>query len=222
MGSQIVVFVCEAIAAHRNQICRPCAACWMQVGWSSTFWWLSTTRPAMGTLATPPPCTLSASAPPSTKVWDGLPVVGSLQAAAQHALCLHTIRFPGSITAGLPSTHLYADAITAVGRVLEHYDTDKQFPAWGFGAALPPSGAVSHCFALNGNPADPEVAGVQGILQAYRQTLSSVRLSGPTLFAPIINAAAQVKPQALVPGAATCNSPAPLLSGTPPIEKRAI
>lgn len=77
--------------------------------------------------------------------------------------------------------------------MLEHYDTDKQFPAWGFGAALPPSGAVSHCFALNGNPADPEVAGVQGILQAYRHTLSSVRLSGPTLFAPIINAAAQVR-----------------------------
>jgi hypothetical protein len=80
-----------------------------------------------------------------------------------------------------------------VGAVLEHYDTDKQFPAWGFGAALPPSGTVSHCFALNGNPADPEVAGVQGILEAYRHTLSSVRLSGPTLFAPIITTAAQVR-----------------------------
>lgn len=55
-----------------------------------------------------------------------------------------------------------------MGRVLEHYDTDKRFPAYGFGAALPPSGATSHCFALNFNPANPEVAGVQGILQAYR------------------------------------------------------
>ena len=79
-----------------------------------------------------------------------------------------------------------------MGNVLEHYDTDKLFPAWGFGAALPPANIVSHCFALNGNPADPEVAGVQGILQAYRQTLSSVRLSGPTLFAPIITAASDV------------------------------
>jgi hypothetical protein len=102
----------------------------------------------------------------------------------------------------------------AVGRVLEHYDTDKQFPAWGFGAALPPNGGVSHCFALNGNPANPEVAGVQGILEAYRHTLSSVRLSGPTLFAPIINAAAQVSP-------GRCSRdfylkcPAPLLLTTP-------
>ena len=52
--------------------------------------------------------------------------------------------------------------------MLEHYDTDKLFPSFGFGAALPPTYTVSHCFALNGNPASPEVAGVQGILAAYR------------------------------------------------------
>jgi hypothetical protein len=52
--------------------------------------------------------------------------------------------------------------------VLEHYDTDKLFPAYGFGAALPPTFQTSHAFALNGTPGQPEVAGVQGILQAYR------------------------------------------------------
>ncbi|EFN58110.1 hypothetical protein CHLNCDRAFT_30221, partial [Chlorella variabilis] len=87
---------------------------------------------------------------------------------------------------------MYEDAISAVGRVLEHYDHDKQFAAYGFGAAVPPTGSVSHCFPLNGNPSNPEVAGVRGILDAYRNTLSTVRLSGPTLFAPIINVAAQV------------------------------
>ncbi|KAL4428006.1 hypothetical protein ABPG75_002095 [Micractinium tetrahymenae] len=89
-------------------------------------------------------------------------------------------------------TTQYEDAISAVGLVLEHYDTDKLFPCWGFGAALPPAGTTSHCFALNGNAAHPEVQGVQGILEAYRQALMTVRLSGPTLFAPIINAAAQL------------------------------
>ncbi|KAL4445388.1 hypothetical protein ABPG77_011213 [Micractinium sp. CCAP 211/92] len=88
-------------------------------------------------------------------------------------------------------TTQYEDAISAVGLVLEHYDTDKRFPCWGFGAALPPAGTTSHCFALNGNAGNPEVQGVKGILEAYRQALMSVRLSGPTLFAPIINAAAQ-------------------------------
>lgn len=75
--------------------------------------------------------------------------------------------------------------------MLEHYDTDRRFPAFGFGAELH-SGGVSHCFPLNGQ-ANPEVAGVAGILQAYRQTLSTVRLSGPTLFAPLIKTAAQVR-----------------------------
>lgn len=68
----------------------------------------------------------------------------------------------------LPRPAPPADAITAVGSVLEHYDTDRRFPAFGFGASLPPAGQTSHCFALNGNPSSPDVAGVQGILQAYR------------------------------------------------------
>lgn len=55
-----------------------------------------------------------------------------------------------------------------MGLVLEHYDTDKRFPCWGFGAALPPAGTTSHCFALNGNAGNPEVQGVKGILEAYR------------------------------------------------------
>lgn len=67
-----------------------------------------------------------------------------------------------------PACLLHADAISAVGFVLEHYDHDKLFPTYGFGAQLPPTNVVSHCFPLNGNPHNPEVAGVQGILQAYR------------------------------------------------------
>lgn len=90
---------------------------------------------------------------------------------------------------------VYEKAIAAVGAVLEGYDTDKQFPAFGFGAALPPSGAANHCFPLNGMPGSPEVEGIQGILQAYRQVVHSVRLSGPTLFAPIIAEAARIASQ---------------------------
>lgn len=52
--------------------------------------------------------------------------------------------------------------------MLEFYDHDKMFPCYGFGAGLPPNNVTSHCFPLNGNAHNPEVAGVQGILQAYR------------------------------------------------------
>ncbi|GBG84784.1 hypothetical protein CBR_g39161 [Chara braunii] len=85
----------------------------------------------------------------------------------------------------------YEQAISAVGRVLEFYDTDKVFQAWGFGARVA-SGMVSHCFNLNGNPYNPDVTGVEGILEAYSKALNSVSLAGPTLFAPVISTSSQI------------------------------
>ncbi|XP_025108559.1 copine-8-like [Pomacea canaliculata] len=81
----------------------------------------------------------------------------------------------------------YATAILAVGTIIQDYDTDKLFPALGFGARLPPDGIVSHEFALNGNPQNPYCQGVQGVLDAYHRTISAVQLYGPTNFAPCIN-----------------------------------
>ncbi|XP_056403941.1 copine-1 [Hyla sarda] len=81
----------------------------------------------------------------------------------------------------------YLTAIWCVGNVVQDYDTDKQFPAFGFGAQVPPDWKVSHEFALNFNPSNPYCAGVQGVVDAYRQALPQVRLYGPTNFSPIIN-----------------------------------
>lgn len=47
-------------------------------------------------------------------------------------------------------------AILEVGEVLQFYDSDKRFPAWGFGAR-PIDGPVSHCFNLNGSSSYCEV-----------------------------------------------------------------
>ncbi|KAJ3043826.1 Copine-5 [Rhizophlyctis rosea] len=81
----------------------------------------------------------------------------------------------------------YEEAIYAVGTILEAYDTDKSYPATGFGAQV--SGQpVSHYFPLNMNPQNPEVAGVAGIMETYQYALSMVKLYGPTNFAPTINA----------------------------------
>ncbi|KAM8945625.1 copine-1 [Pelodytes ibericus] len=81
----------------------------------------------------------------------------------------------------------YLTAIWCVGNVVQDYDTDKQFPAFGFGAQVPPSWQVSHEFALNFNSNNPYCAGIQGVVDAYRQALPQVRLYGPTNFSPIIN-----------------------------------
>ena len=42
----------------------------------------------------------------------------------------------------------YQRALRAVGEIIQDYDSDKLFPALGFGAKLPPQGAVSHQFFL--------------------------------------------------------------------------
>uniref|UniRef100_A0A671W806 Copine Vb n=1 Tax=Sparus aurata TaxID=8175 RepID=A0A671W806_SPAAU len=81
----------------------------------------------------------------------------------------------------------YAMALKAVGEIIQDYDSDKMFPALGFGAKLPPDGRVSHEFPLNGNIENPYCNGIEGILEAYHQSLRTVQLYGPTNFAPVVN-----------------------------------
>jgi hypothetical protein len=89
----------------------------------------------------------------------------------------------------------YAQAILAVGRVIEFYDNDKMFPLFGFGGKAPGGSVANHCFALNGDEVHPEVAGVQGILNTYYRSLQLIQLSGPTIFSQIINRAADTARQ---------------------------
>lgn len=83
----------------------------------------------------------------------------------------------------------YECAIQSVGEILAQYDSDQLFPAYGFGAKLPPQyRKMSPCFALTGTE-DPNCAGIDGVLEAYRHTLYNVRFHGPTEFAEIIRTA---------------------------------
>ena len=65
----------------------------------------------------------------------------------------------------------YEKALNWVGSIIEPYDADKSYPVFGFGGSpshIPGLRGTSHCFALNGNPANPEIFGVQNILATYR------------------------------------------------------
>ncbi|PWA89020.1 calcium-dependent phospholipid-binding Copine family protein [Artemisia annua] len=90
----------------------------------------------------------------------------------------------------------YQQAIMEVGEVIQVYDYDKRFPAWGFGGRMF-DGSVSHCFNLNGQAGNFEVEGVHGIMTAYQSALHTVSLHGPTLFGQIINQAAEIAGQSL-------------------------
>ncbi|GAB4835884.1 Protein BONZAI 3 [Ancistrocladus abbreviatus] len=90
----------------------------------------------------------------------------------------------------------YQQAIMEVGEVIQFYDSDRHFPAWGFGGRTT-DGTISHCFNLNGSPYISEVEGIEGIMSAYAAALRSVGLAGPTLFGKVINTAAEIAAQSL-------------------------
>ncbi|XP_041096079.1 copine-1 [Polyodon spathula] len=102
-------------------------------------------------------------------------------------------RSPDSLHYMSPSgMNQYLTALWAVGQVIQDYDTDKLFPAFGFGACVPPDSKVSHEFPLNFNPSSPYCQGITGVVEAYRAALPQVKLYGPTNFSPIINHVARI------------------------------
>nr|KAF6300381.1 copine 3 [Myotis myotis] len=96
--------------------------------------------------------------------------------------------FPDSLHYISPNgVNEYLTAIWSVGVVVQDYDADKMFPAFGFGAQIPPQWQVSHEFPMNFSPSNPYCKGIQGIVEAYRACLPQIKLYGPTNFSPIIN-----------------------------------
>lgn len=83
-----------------------------------------------------------------------------------------------------------------MAEILLNYDFDKKVPVYGFGGipSLPNyhKGSTDDCFPLNGNKKDPEVLGLVGIMDAYKHALNHVSLSGPTVFAPVIENAIEI------------------------------
>lgn len=77
----------------------------------------------------------------------------------------------------------YEQALSSSGNIIAYYDSDKKFPCYGFGAFC--NGQTSHCFNLSLSN-QVEVYGIDGILNAYKNALNHVQLSGPTYFSPVI------------------------------------
>ncbi|XP_031572817.1 copine-3-like [Actinia tenebrosa] len=90
----------------------------------------------------------------------------------------------------------YIKALTSVGEICQDYDTDKLFPAFGFGADIPPKFQTSHAFPLNFNPANPQCEGIIGVVAAYKACLAQIELSAPTNTAPIIQQVAELASEA--------------------------
>lgn len=72
----------------------------------------------------------------------------------------------------------YAMALKAVGEIIQDYDSDKMFPALGFGAKLPPDGRVSHEFAL----VRARGQGLEGVRKEWSCSLHWAFKSSPVSF----------------------------------------
>lgn len=78
------------------------------------------------------------------------------------------------------------ETIMTVGQALARYSENQECAVWGFGAKF--GGSVRHIFQCGPSPT---VKGVDGILEAYRFVFKTdVTMSGPTIFVPVLQAAA--------------------------------
>jgi len=85
-----------------------------------------------------------------------------------------------------PYKNDYEKAIASIGSILAHYDHDKKFPVYGFGAKY--GGVIQHCFQCGPTS---EVDNVDGIIGAYRKTFSSgLVMSGPTVITEVLRTGA--------------------------------
>lgn len=93
-----------------------------------------------------------------------------LQIAIDFTASNNPVHLPNSLHfLGGTGMNQYESAIAKVGKILQRYDADGQIPVYGFGGSI--AGNVSHNFALNGNIFAPEVQGVSGVHQAYRNAI---------------------------------------------------
>lgn len=86
----------------------------------------------------------------------------------------------------------YECAILRCGSALLPFDSDRKVPMWGFGDSQ--SRGKSY-IVLSADKEDVDCSGPDGampLVHTYRAALSSIKLSAPTTFAPIVKAAADI------------------------------
>ncbi|ETV63681.1 hypothetical protein, variant, partial [Aphanomyces astaci] len=89
--------------------------------------------------------------------------------------CLHAIDPSGA------TVNPYQSVIHIMGRTLEAFDDDKLIPTLGFGDVRTGSTSFFH-LGVNSNPCH----GFDDVLDRYKQLTPTIKLSGPTNFAPVI------------------------------------
>ncbi|KAI9113792.1 hypothetical protein K1719_015106 [Acacia pycnantha] len=81
----------------------------------------------------------------------------------------------------------YEQAISIIGRTMSSFDEDNLIPCFGFGDA-----STHDQYVFGFYPGDRYCHGFEEVLARYRQIVPCLKLSGPTSFAPVIDAAVDI------------------------------
>jgi hypothetical protein len=105
---------------------------------------------------------------------------------------------------GPPGSNPYEAAIQTIGNMLSVYSADQSIAAYGFGAKVPPTGEVSHCFSLTGDPYNPLCDNVGAVLMHYRNVLTKVQTWGPTMFSELLNTVSSIVAKRAAAAGSSC------------------
>ncbi|ORX47925.1 Copine-domain-containing protein [Piromyces finnis] len=92
--------------------------------------------------------------------------------------CLHRLYDDGRLND-------YQKTIKVIGSILEAYDTDKLIPVYAFGCKV--DNRIEQCWPINEDEINPEIDGIDSVLEVYEYAVRRVQFSGPTTFSEIIN-----------------------------------
>ncbi|XP_010547672.1 PREDICTED: E3 ubiquitin-protein ligase RGLG1-like [Tarenaya hassleriana] len=84
-------------------------------------------------------------------------------------------------------TNPYEQAISIIGRTLSPFDEDNLIPCFGFGDA-----STHDKYVFSFYPDNQPCRGFEDVLKRYREIVPYLKLSGPTSFAPVIDAAIEI------------------------------
>lgn len=72
----------------------------------------------------------------------------------------------------------YQKVLRSIWGIISSYDADKKIPAFGFGAKISfpnlKTNGVCHSFPLNDNPKNPEIDGLNNLMNCYVNALKNM------------------------------------------------
>jgi len=81
----------------------------------------------------------------------------------------------------------YQLAINSVQNLLSYYNSFQLIPFYSFGGIAPGNNLANHCCDLNRlYTKNIPIEGVNGLLEVYKDVISTFKLSGPTYFKPLL------------------------------------